>query len=352
MKFTKFHSHIRRAGTAWICALCIHTGFAQSPGTPIDIQGAAVTGEERQRLVDEVLRLRDEGKIVSHEEIMRQLDEPEPEPVSLPAPSTKVLPTAGIAARARAANLRVGYVYLCQRCDEWHLNLAGGYAITEDVIVTCEHLVNTSRSMREGYLVAMDQDGRVAAAVAILARSAAMDTAVVKMAGAKFTPVPLNRNVTQGDPAYCFSHPLRQRGYFSAGIINRFYWNSKYNGEDRESIDALRHLRADFSNDWAPGSSGSPLLDRAGNVVAHVSTISTLSRGRNSPVLLTVRTGIPAQSVERLVEVMRDPDEIKRLALLDASPEEAAATGGDGEPKDDEEPEEPEDCGGTIRCAH
>ena len=314
----KNHTHARLALIAWLCSLPIPAAVAQSPGTPVEVQSANATKEEQQVIVDAVLRLRDEGKIIDRDEIGRQLENPKPETIELTTRQTKALSSEELAVLARATSLRVGYVYLCPRCDDWHVNLAGGYAVTDDIIVTCDHVVETQTRMREGYLVAMDHDGRVAAASAILARSKAMDAAVVKVTGAKFTPMALNHDVAQGAPAFCFSHPLRQRGYFSTGIVNRFYWNGKYKGEDRGTLDALRHLRVDFSNEWAPGSSGAPLLDQAGNVIGHVSTIASLGRGKTSPPLLTMRTGIPAQSVERLIAAMEDPDEIKRLAMLDA----------------------------------
>jgi S1-C subfamily serine protease len=308
----------RMALLATICALSIPAAVAQSPGTPVELQSANLTKEEQQVIVDAVLLLRDEGKIIDREEIGRQLETPQPETVNLASRRTGALSSGELAVLARATSLRVGYMYLCPRCDDWHVNLAGGYAVADDIIVTCDHVVETRTRMREGYLVAMDHDGRVAAASAILARSKAMDAAVVKVAGAKFTPVALNQDVAQGAPAFCFSHPLRQRGYFSTGIVNRFYWNGKYKGEEQCSLDALRHLRVDFSTEWAPGSSGAPLLDRAGNVIAHVSTIANLGRAKNSPPLLTMRTGIPAKAVESLIAAMKDPVEIKRIAMLDA----------------------------------
>ncbi len=311
-------THARLAVIGWICTLSISTVVAQRPGTPVEIQSANVTKEERQHMVEAVQRLRDEGKIIGRDGIARQMKEPVPQVVSQAPVRSKQLSTEELAGLARATSLRVGYVYLCPRCDDWHVNLAGGYAVADDIIVTCDHVVDSQTRMREGYLVAMDHEGRVAAASAVLARSKAMDTAVVKVSGAKFTPLALNRDVAQGASAFCFSHPLRQRGYFSTGIVNRFYWNGKYQGEDHGTLDALRHLRMDFSNQWAPGSSGAPLLDQAGNVIGHVSTIASLGRGKNAPPLLTVRTGIPAQSVERLIAAMKDPGEIKRLATLDA----------------------------------
>ena len=169
----------------------------------------------------------------------------------------------------------------------------------------CDHVLKTKTKMRDGYLVAVDHEGNVAGAVAVLASNEMMDAVIVKVTGTKFTPVPLNQNVRQGAASYCFSHPLQQEGYFSSGIVNRFFWNDSYRGEKENSLDALRHLRMNFSNDWAPGSSGSPLFDQAGNVVGHVSTISGLSNGKEKAPMITLHTGTPARSVEALVQAMR-----------------------------------------------
>ena len=297
----------------FLLVACVETR-AQSEDTPIFLQGPASKKEAEQRVSKEIVRLRDEHKLLSKAEIEKQLLAPQPGVVPLQKPREEKLSSDQVAAWARGANLRVGYCYLCPNCDDWHVNLAGGYAIAEDVIVTCHHVLDSKTKMRDGHLVAMDLEGNVAAAVAVLASSKAMDVAVVKVAGAKFTPVPLNRDVPQGASSYCFSYPLSQQGYFSAGIVNRFYWTEGYRGEARESLDAKRHLRVDFSNDWAPGSSGSPLFDQAGNVVGHVSTISGLSGGKGKPTLITLHVGIPAGSVEALVRAMDDPEEILRIA--------------------------------------
>lgn len=290
---------------------------AQTPETPISQQGTFGKKEAEHRIVEALLQLKKDGTILSKKQIDKQMADPQPQVVELPPLREKALSTEEVAVQARKANLRVGYAYLCPRCDDWHLALAGGYAIAEDVVVTCDHVVRTTTAMREGHLIAVDHEGNVAAATAILARSDKMDVGILKMTGAKFKPVPLNRNVTQGTASYCYSHPLKEHGYFSAGIINRFVRESSYNGEKEDTLDALRHLRVNFSNDWAPGSSGSPLFDQAGNVVGHVSTIAGLSSGKGKPPLITLHSGIPAGSVEALVRAMADPAEIKRVLELD-----------------------------------
>ncbi len=303
------------AATSWLAA--------QHPETPIFDQRGSAIQDARKAIIEKAVRLRGQVPAIDKQEIDRQLLAPAAEPIELPAPRTETMTPEEIAIHARRSNLRVGYCYLCMDCDDWHLSFAGGYAIAENVIVTCDHVMVNETEMRDGFLVVADSEGNVAIAVAVLARSAAMDAAIIKVAGAEFPPVPLNPSPKQGAAAFCFSYPLRQEGFFSAGIVNRFFWNDKYRGEDPDSLDALIHLRGNFSTDWAPGSSGSPLFDSAGNVIGHVSTIAGLSGRRNLPSLLTLRTGIPARAVQTLAENLKHPDEILRVATLGSDPPEA-----------------------------
>lgn len=304
---------------------------AQHPESPIFEQRGSAIREARQEIIQKALRLREALPAIDKVEIDRQLITPVPEPIQLPAPHTSVMSPEAIATHARENNLRVGYCYKCMECDDWHLNLAGGYAIADDVIVTCDHVMMNQTKMRDGFLVVADHEGNVAIAVAVLARSGAMDAAIVKVAGAKFTPVPLGTQAMQGTQAYCFSYPLRQEGYFSTGIVNRFFWNEKYSGETPESLDAMVHLRVNFSTDWAPGSSGSPVFDSAGNVMGHVSTIAGLGKGKNQPPLLTLRTGIPALAVQTLAENLPNPGEIQRMAEMGAEKPEVSADSADSD---------------------
>lgn len=297
---------------------------AQSPESPIYDQDGAAIKEANQEFIKQALHIREEAKALSKDQIDLQMLDPVPIPMQSLPQRTAAMAVEDIAEHARAANLRVGYCYKCLRCDDWHLSLAGGYAIAEDVIVTCDHVLATKTKMRDGFFVAIDHKGNIACATAILARSASMDAAIIKVAGAKFIPVPLNSDVRQGAASYCFSYPLRQEGYFTAGIVNRFVWDAGYSGQDADSLDSLLHLRVNLSTDWAPGSSGSPLFDQAGNAIAHVSMIAGLTIGKNNPAVLTVRSAIPAKPIQALIRTMDQPDEIKRIANI--TPKTAART--------------------------
>lgn len=304
---------------------------AQSPDTPIFGQNAPSIEQENKEIIEKALRVLEEVKGLPKDQIDLQLLEPAPTPFKLLPPRTAPMSSEDIAEHARAINLRVGYLYKCLKCDHWHVNLAGGYAIAEDVIVTCDHVLASKTKMREGYLIAVDQDGNVACATAVLARSAVLDAAVVKVAGAKFIPVPLNSEVRQGAASYSFSRPLQQGGYFTSGIVNRFFWDSAYTGGDPNSLDGQLHLRVNFSNEWAPGSSGSPLFDQAGNAIAHVSMIAGLGSGKNTPAVMMMRIAIPAKPIQRLISSLDQPGEIKRIANMSAADAKKPAEGGEKE---------------------
>jgi hypothetical protein len=324
--------HRIRTITLATIATLLHSPLlpAQHPDTPIFNQSAAGINAQRQEIIRKALAIRDQVPAIDKPEIDRQLLSPTPEKIELLPPLTVPLSPEDIASYAHKTNLRVGFCYLCNRCDDWHINLAGGYAIASNVIATCDHVMVNKTAMRDGFFVAADHQGNVALAVAVLARCARMDAAIIKVAGAGFNPVPLNSNVRQGASAYCFSYPLRQEGLFSAGIVNRFFWNDKYNGQDQDSLDGLAHLRVNFTTDWAPGSSGSAIYDAAGNAIGHVSTIAGLSQGNRRPPLLTLRTGTPALAVKRLAESLDKPEEIQRIASISAP---------EGKPEASDEPD-------------
>ncbi len=295
---------------------------AQAPGVPIEQAGPAAQAS----VLEKAKALREAGKLkLNIAAVKQQITTPVPGPLVLPAPSKVPLEGRDVAVRAHAGYLRFGWYYLCPRCDHWHVNLAGSYAIATDAIATCHHCVEQKPEMREGYLIAVDHTGAVLAVTAILAKSATMDAAILRVDG-KLKALALNDNVAPGDAAYCYSAPLGQQGYFSAGIVNRFYWRGTPGAAG--TPDEWKMLRLNVSTDWAPGSSGAAVLDRCGNVIGHVSTISPLGEGpRRAPVppgkadgknpaakvdrfggatLITLHEAVPARSVLSLATTLRD----------------------------------------------
>ena len=198
--------------------------------------------------------------------------------LDLPPANTNKLSRRDIYLLARASHLRIGWAFLLEDSDQWNVNLAGGYVITTNgAVATCYHVVQPERIIKDGCLVAADEDGNVMPVTEILAANKYSDACIVRVTGGNLKPLPLNTNVYPGDAAFCYSDPLDHRGYFSVGIVNRFYQFPGRRPFSAPVSAAFSPTRLDLSTDWAPGSSGSAVLDECGNAIGHVSTIATVS---------------------------------------------------------------------------
>jgi hypothetical protein len=151
--------------------------------------------------------------------------------------------------------------------------------------------------MKEGYLVAADDDDNLFVVTEVLASSRALDTAILRLKTDSLTPVSFSTDVHPGDTVYCFSDPMDRRGYFSQGMVNRFVRRpflrkkelaeaGKADGNAKAAVSSSPSRAAQstlptptwlqVNTDWAPGSSGSAVLDICGNVVGHVSEIESV----------------------------------------------------------------------------
>jgi len=244
-------------------------GRAQALGVPVE---EPEDWEGNKQIIAAAGELRKAGKLTGIGSFVSMLHHPVPEAIVLPPAKTTVLSRPEVYQAARQSRLRVGWFFLCEDCREWHTDLAGGYPLTDDgVIATCHHVVTPREDVKEGYLIVVDTEGKVTPVTGVIASNEEMDTAVLRATGGTFHAMPLNDQVRPGDAAYCLSDPMGYNGYFSEGMVNRFYRMPEGKGTPEED------LRLNVSTDWAPGSSGSPVLDECGNVIGHVSTISAIT---------------------------------------------------------------------------
>ena len=333
---------IDRVGRIFFYAICVGLSMsvvrAQSKGVPIESDRP----DSSHALIDQAEHLRAEGQAFRSDLVASQLSMPVPGLVQLANVLTKPMRPREVAARARAGGVHVGWYYLCPDCNRWHTKLLGGYAIARDAVATAYHCVDPDNaSMREGYLIAVDSDGIVRPVTAVLAKNKGMDAVILRVGGGDLTPLALNDNVAPGDSAYCLSDPLGQTGYFSQGIVNRFFWLHTRSGASG-SKEELTFLRMNVSTDWAPGSSGAAVLDDCGNVIGHVATISPMAEkahaapskypenkslsesekkeSANLPlkpaphdrfdgaILITLHAATPARAVLALVRSLNNPD--------------------------------------------
>ena len=136
--------------------------------------------------------------------------------------------------------------------------------------------------MREGYLMAVDEDDHVIPVLELLAINRATDTAILRLKTDQLQPLPLSTDVVPGDTAVCFSDPLDRRGVYSTGIVERFMkrrflQKNELTKAERKHPDTVESpVWVQVSTEWAQGSSGSAVLDRFGNAIGHVSEIQTM----------------------------------------------------------------------------
>jgi S1-C subfamily serine protease len=322
---------IRKSALCFACVLVFsmtrNPTSAQAVGVPIENDEILI---EDAPLVAKAAVLKQAGKLLDFKQVNAALKSPKPVPLVLPAPSTRRLEPRAIAELGRKALVRVGWLYLEKETKEWHVNLSDGYAITADgAVATCHHcVVPEEQEMSEGHLIAFDASGNVLPVTAVLAQDEEMDVAILRVDGGNITPLPLNDQTAPGDTVYVFSDPMGAVGYFSSGLLNRFFWFDGKRSTNAASIEGARNLRIHVSADWAPGSSGAALIDACGNAIGHVSAIDPLSDDPIQPeekvvkpdkkptktpppppptdnsVLITLHEAVSARGVKMLAESM------------------------------------------------
>jgi S1-C subfamily serine protease len=196
----------------------------------------------------------------------------------------------------------VGWFYKCTRCTRWHFNLAGGYAITVDgAVATCHHVVEPGDTMKEGYLIAVTVDGEVLPVGEVLAANKLTDACIVRVRSEQpLKPLAVNTEIQPGDEVWCYSDPAGREGYFSRGMVNRFFRH--VHGDEEAPV------RINVSTDWAPGSSGSAVLDVFGNAIGHVTAIDSHGGGNGAgtddhaeKTLIVFHSAVRASDVRSLI---------------------------------------------------
>ena len=207
-------------------------------------------------------QLRDAKDSVKAADLRKQLNRKQCQ-LTLQMSGDKKLNTAEIAERSRKGVLVVSGLYKCQNCPNWHSGAASGFMLTEDgAFCTSYHVVDNAKN---DTLVIMTGDGRVAPVVEVLAADKRTDLAILRANGKGFTPLPVTLNPLDspiGGKVRVFSHPNRHFYVLSEGIISRKYLDSTRKEGSRRMIS----ITADF----AKGSSGAPVFNEYGAVIASV----------------------------------------------------------------------------------
>jgi hypothetical protein len=194
-------------------------------------------------------------------------------------PSRHKLEAPDLYDRLLESTLAVGSYYKCPDCGQWHFTSSAGFVVGADgLISTCCHVVlGEDNGVKESYLVAADAAGHVFPVRSVVAADPDADTCLLKIAATGLRPLPLRPGVRAGERVYCLSHPGGYYFMFTQGLVARL------NRKSNEMLDEHGHTNGMLSRpilflnvtaEFAPGSSGAPIVDESGNVVAQVASIS------------------------------------------------------------------------------
>lgn len=125
----------------------------------------------------------------------------------------------------------------------------------------------------------------------LLADAPHLDLALLQVEPEDLAPVAIadSTSLKVGQMVFAIGHPWGQRGYVTGGVISSLGVAYSSNGNGSKTQTSVPILRSDVQ--LAPGNSGGPLVDAAGNVVG----INTMVVGGDQGV------AIPSHIVESFV---------------------------------------------------
>ncbi len=287
----------------WLVALPAQARDSQ----PIDDQQLVRNIEARCEV------LRQDGKLV----LLDKLHATPP-----PATTTLALLTlrrdprdaADLYAMAQASAVLVGVYYQCNECSHWHFDAASGFALSaEGAVTTCWHVFEKDPERRDTYCVIADYDGHVWPIRSVLAANAQTDVCIVATDARGLSPLPLRTGARVGEPVWCLSNPDHRFGFFSAGLIARWFVNrsglAQPEDEPTKEGAALAPLPPgwpafEVTLDFAQGSSGAAILDGAGNAIGMAqATQSIVIEGEDgaADAQMVLKIVAPAAAVRELI---------------------------------------------------
>lgn len=213
-----------------------------------------------------------------------------------PSPSRRRLSVAEIARRAEPAVAIVGTFYHCEKCSRLHMATAAGFFLNESgALATCRHVLATHNDHGRGVVV-LTRDGRLCPVRGILAADPVNDLLILQVEGQGFTPLPLSDQAPPGSPVTVVSHPQNRFYLVTTGVVARHATQQRRG----RTVDWIA-ITADF----ARGSSGAPVCNESGAVVALVNNTESIyystDNGEQKNLQMVVKNCTPAAALMRMI---------------------------------------------------
>ena len=203
---------------------------------------------------------------------------------------------------AREAVVIVAGVRKCPNCEKPHLtaSTASGFAISADgIIVTNHHVVNNNDNET---MIVMTADRKVFAVKEVLAADAVNDLAILRTEAKNLKTLPIAAAAKSpiGSPVHVLSHPAGRFYTYTTGVVSR---RMKIRNAGK-TIDAVA-----ITADYARGSSGAPVMNDHGQVVAVVKSTESIGATHHSDdgkehesVQMVFKVCIPAENILDLIK--------------------------------------------------
>lgn len=256
------------------------------------------------------LKLKEAGKLVPLETLQCQLNRQFASVHPAPEARQKYSPP-DLYERLLQSTLAVGDFYQCDSCTNWHFNAATAFVVASNgVISTSYHVVGEENETgKPDFLVAADREGHVYPVREVLAADAEADTCLLKIDATGLTPLPLRTSARTGERVYCLGHPEGNHFLFSEGIVARLMISrevmSAYDPKAERTTNTRPTLYLNVTAEFSPGSSGGPIVDEAGNVLAQVQSIASNVETDGTTNTTSMFVGGPVRYCVAAEEILR-----------------------------------------------
>jgi len=240
------------------------------------------------------LMLKD-GRATKAEILASQLDRRRCE-LKLAKPGRQRLSAEELVKKHRAGVVVVAQPYLCEHCDRTHCQVASGFMLTADgAFCTSYHVITNPTAQT---MIILAGDGRIAPVREVRAANRDTDLAILRAEGSGFTPLPVSTNAPVGSIVRVLSHPNNHFYSLTEGIVSRHFEHTRR----RKSI-SMTAITADF----AKGSSGAPVFNETGAVIASVNnTMSSYydsdDEGHKDNLQMVFKNCVSSRHILELIE--------------------------------------------------
>lgn len=182
--------------------------------------------------------------------------------------------------------------------------IASAYCISEDgVFITNYHvlkpIIEAQKSKQKNdslYYFIESYNGDLCFIDHIIKFDSTNDISIFKINtnGKKYSAIPLGQNAKVGASIFCVSNPEGNYYYFSQGNVVRNYI---------KSVNKQYKYIMGISAEYAGGSSGSPIVDKYGNLVGMVSSTTSIFSGYNGhgPLQMILKNAVPLYPIQLLL---------------------------------------------------